>query len=248
MLKNKLCKSIIAVIVAVVVFLPSVMYIGSLDSYAGDEYKIYAEDGDIRSYVTGEGTYFDAHRSFYRDSGGHVVYCLQSGMMGASVSGTTGYVENQAEISSNKSLMDNIRRITAKGYPSQFDTYAIGGSDKNPVYKTGLMIDGNIYECTKEEARAATAFAIHRKMIEYGKDNPDAAIGNNETILSYKNGMSAVNDVIGIHERLMKETEAGEAVIYMEWAVKGVTEAMKRRITLSHVRVMQMTACASMHI
>lgn len=220
MLKNKLCKSIIAIIAAVVVFLPYVMQTGVLNPRAGDEYKIYAEEGDIRSYVNGEGTYFDARRSFYRDSAGQVVYCLQSGMPGASVSGTSGYVENQAEISSNKELMDSIKKITERGYPSRFDKYAVGGSDKAPVYKTGLMLDGGIYECTEGEARAATAFAIHRKMIEYGIDNPDAAIGNNETILSYRNGMSAVNDVIEIHERLLDDAEDGDAAIYMEWAVK----------------------------
>lgn len=219
MLKNKLCKSIIDVLVSVAAFILLVVAMGFINSYAEEDYKIYAEEGDIRSYITGEGTYFNSHRSFYRDSKGQVVYCLQSGVVGASTSGTSGYRESNAPILSSDTLVNNINNIVANGYPYRFGTYAVGGTDKEPIYKTGLLIDGNIYICTKEEARAATAFAIHKKMSEFKSINPDAAAGNDETIINFKNGSLATNNVADMSRILLEAGKINNEVLEINWSV-----------------------------
>lgn len=216
-MKNRLCRLLFGIFAACVIILSAMCRQENSDVLAVEEYKVYAEEGDIRDYITGHGSYFDVKHSFYRDSNGNVVYCLQSGMRGADITGTTEYQAGNAAILSSSALFDRISEIVARGYPSQFGTYIVGGTKMTPEYRTGLLIDGTIYKCTAEEARAATAFAIHRQMFEYQRVNPEAAIGNDRIILDYNNGAKSVNDTSGIQELLIKQGNDNEASIVINW-------------------------------
>ena len=217
MMKNRLCKSLLCAILMGLLLFSAIYGRFNAVSYAADEYKIYAEDGDVRDYITGHGSYFDVKHSFYKDSDGKVVYCLQSGMRGADESGTSGYQNGDADILLSQTLVNRVNEVVSRGYPSRYGTYIVGGTKAAPVYETGLLIDGTIYKCTAEEARAATAFAVHRQMIEYQKVNPEVVIGNNKDIVDYENGKLAVNDVVNIQEQIFKEGNNEKAYITIEW-------------------------------
>lgn len=216
MCKNKLCK-VLFFVCGILIF----VFTGLLNfknTAASESCIIYSEGGDFREYITGAGTYFDWIRAFYVNGNGQVAYCTQSDQIPA-VGVDNVYTPDRGAICNSNYLHRAVTAIASNGYPLKYGTYIVGGDMKNPEYKTGLIIGKTIYECTDEEARAATAFAIHRRIIAYRGIDDNAASGNNVTITDIANGKNAVHDVVAIQNTLYSNTD-NEYAVTLEWAVK----------------------------
>ncbi len=215
MVKNKLCKYYAVVLVFFIVV--CVLTTDVLPTLAEDGYKVYAEDTDIREYIGGTGTYFEREHPFYKDSARNIVYCVQGGVAGANKNGISGYTEGNAEIIKSPELVDRLNRITSLGYPNNYSQYVVGGTTDNPIYLSGLLIEGEIFQCTEYEARAATAFALHKLMIDNKVSYPDATFGNDITIDSYVKGNASACDIAALVDKLYSAKPNDEASIKIQW-------------------------------
>ena len=216
MYKNKLCK-VLFFLCGILIFVVAGLC-NMKNTAASESCIIYSEGGDFREYITGTGTYFDWIRVFYVNGNGQVAYCTQSDQTPA-VGVDNVYTPNSGAICNSNYLHRAVTAIASNGYPLKYGTYIVGGDMKNPEYKTGLIIGKTIYECTGEEARAATAFAIHRRIIAYRGIDDNAASGNDVTITDIANGKKAVHDVVAIQNVLYSNTD-NEHAVTLEWAVK----------------------------
>ncbi|MCM1172901.1 MAG: SpaA isopeptide-forming pilin-related protein [Clostridium sp.] len=215
MYKSKLCK-VLFFVCGILIFLAAGV-LNMKNTAASESCIIYSEGGDFREYITGSGTYFDWIRAFYVDGNGQVAYCTQSDQTPA-VGVDNVYTPNSGAICNSSYLHKAVTAIASNGYPLKYGSYIVGGDMKNPEYKTGLIIGKTIYECTSEEARAATAFAIHRRVIAYSGID-DAASGNDVTITNIANGRNAVHDVVAIQNVLYSNTD-NEYALTLEWAAQ----------------------------
>lgn len=216
MYKNKLCK-VLFFLCGILIFIVTGL-LNIKNTAASESCIIYSEGGDFREYITGAGTYFDWIRAFYVNGNGQVAYCTQSDQTPA-VGADNVYTPDSGAICNSNYLHRAVTAIASNGYPLKYGTYIVGGDVKNPEYKTGLIIGKTIYECTDEEARAATAFAIHRRIIAYKGIDDNAAAGNDVTITDIANGKKSVHDVVAIQNALYSNTD-NEYAITLEWAVK----------------------------
>lgn len=216
MYKNKLCK-VLFFLCGILFFVAAELF-NVKNTAASESCIIYSEGGDFREYITGSGTYFDWIRAFYVNGNGQVAYCTQSDQTPA-VGADNVYTPDSGAICNSNYLHRAVTAIASNGYPLKYGTYIVGGDMKNPQYKTGLIIGKTIYECTDEEARAATAFAIHRRIIAYKGIDDNAAAGNDVTITDIANGKNAVHDVVAIQNALYSNAD-NEYAITLEWAVK----------------------------
>lgn len=193
-------------------------------SRAATSTVIYSEEGDCRDYITGTGTYFDWKRAFYKDGNNQVAYCTQSDRTPA-VNNETAYEKNTAAIYGSDELHKAITTIASNGYPLKYGKYIIAGTDDDPQYISGLIIGKNIYKCTRNEARAATAFAIHRKLLDYS--DSEHAAGNDVTILSVTNGKQAKNDIVELQEELYKNS-SGDYSVDIVWVKRNIDGTYKK--------------------
>lgn len=219
MLRNRLGKVLMSLF-GIMIFVVTGLF-NYQNTAASPSCVIEMEGGDYRDYITGTGTYFDWIRAFYHNGNGQVAYCTQSNQNPA-VGVDNVYTPDTGAICNSEELHKTVTSIASCGYPLNYNTYIVGGNMKSPEYKTGLMIGGTIYECTEAEARAATAFAIHRKMIEYTSIDSEAAEGNEVTITSISNGRSAVHDVVAIQEALYSGVAGADSQysITIQWVNK----------------------------
>ncbi len=216
MYKNKLCKVLFFLCAILICVFAG--FFNMKNTAASESCIIYSEGGDFREYITGSGTYFDWIRAFYVNGNGQVAYCTQSDQTPA-VGVDNVYTPDSGAICNSNYLHRAVTAIASNGYPLKYGTYIVGGDMKNPEYKTGLIMGKTIYECTDEEARAATAFAIHRRIIAYSGIDDNAASGNDVTITDIANGKKAVHDVAAIQNVLYSNTD-NEYAVTLEWAVK----------------------------
>lgn len=216
MYKNKLCK-VLFFVCGILIFVVAGLF-NIKKTAASESCIIYSEGGDFREYITGTGTYFDWIRVFYVNGNGQVAYCTQSDQTPA-VGVDNVYTPDSGAICNSNYLHRAVTAIASNGYPLKYGTYIVGGDMKNPEYKTGLIVGKTIYECTDEEARAATAFAIHRRIIAYRGIDDNAASGNDVTITDIANGKKAVHDVVAIQNVLYSNTD-NEHAVTLQWAAK----------------------------
>lgn len=209
MFKNKICKKLFLAFF-VMLF---VLYANEGYSYlkASESNVISMEEMDYRDYITGTGTYFNWTRAFYNDGNGNIAYCTQSDMT-PKINDPDAYVINDGIINKNDEIHKAITTILCNGYPVMYGKYAVDGRKGEAEYISGLIVGGKVYECTPEEARAATAFAIHRKMLDYVEDYKDIVRGNEATILTYKNGKLAVHDVVAIQDAIYNSTKYNHSI------------------------------------
>ena len=193
-----------------------------MNSYvnAAASITVYSIDGGVEDYITGKGTYFNGSHTFYKDDKGNVVYCVQAKRKGASSSGTSGYTEGAAAVSTSSVIVDALQTIAYRGYPANYRSYAYKGQWGSEAYKSGLLINGTFYECTEQEARAATAFAIHCQMIAIQGQYPDSTDGNEATITDYGNGAKASHDVKAIVDALLDYSGIDAPQIKIQYAKK----------------------------
>lgn len=197
---SKKKKSIITTVILIIL----VGCLGLQESVnAGSQLIVYAVGGNIEEYITGSGTYFNGSHCCYQDNRGNVVYCVQAGRKGAAAGGTGGYTEGTAIVNQSSDIVDALQTIMYRGYPANYRSYAVSGHWGKEIYQSGMLINGKFYECTPEEARAATAFAIHRQMIAIQQKYPDSTSGNEVTVKDYHNGSKAEHDVVGIADALV---------------------------------------------
>lgn len=223
MYKSKLCK-VLFFLCGILIFVVAGLF-SMKKTAASESCIIYSEGGDFREYITGSGTYFDWIRVFYVNGNGQVAYCTQSDQTPA-VGVDNVYTPDSGAICNSNYLHRAVTAIASNGYPLKYGTYIVGGDMKDPEYKTGLIIGKTIYECTGEEARAATAFAIHRRIIAYTGIDDNAASGNDVTITDIANGKKAVHDVVAIQNVLYSNTD-NEHAVALEWAVKNENGAFR---------------------
>ena len=164
------------------------------------EMKIYNSGGNICDYFDGEGSYFDVERNMYTDSQGRIAYCIEPDIIGAELEGTTGY-ESGADLQNDyPDLIKRLDQIANSGYPMAYIGYNLhNGNAVDTV--GGLVINGRFFECTVDEARAATAFSIHKSIYEYYLEQ-----GVNKSsyeILSYRNGTLAKHNLVEICEAML---------------------------------------------
>jgi len=217
MVNNKLCKYYMVILI--ICFVLCVIGTDAMYVLADESYKVYADDEDIREFIDGTGTYFDKAHPFYKDNEGNVVYCVQAGIAGADKNGISGYNEGGAQIIKSPELLEKLNHITSLGYPNNYSQYAVGGTNDSPIYSSGLLISGEILKCTEDEAHAATAFAIHKLMVDNKSIYPEAAYGNDITINSYVNKSTASCDMVKIIDKLYSLEGKGEASINIEWVI-----------------------------
>ncbi|MDE6025748.1 MAG: hypothetical protein K2G45_09880 [Lachnospiraceae bacterium] len=216
MVKNKLCNKLLAL--CGILICAAVIFVSVTCLDASESNVIFSEGGDFRNYISGTGTYFDWVRAFYKDGNDRVAYCTQSDKAPA-VEDDEAYTINGAVIVGSEHIHKAITAIACNGYPLKYGKYAVKGSKKNVDYKSGLIIGDKFFECTEDEARAATAFAIHRKMLDYVETDQEYSEGNNVTITTIENGRDAVNDVKKIQDTLYKSSNV-DYKINMYWVEK----------------------------
>ena len=182
-----------------------------------EEYSIRRTDTVLSDFYSGTGKYFEATHNKYEDTYGNVCYCLQSTVIGPLPEGTAGYTPGTAWLERDRNVVNEIKGIVEKGYPTQFVTAPIGGTRDNPVYVSGIIYADRFYPMTSGAAWAVTSFAVHRRMRQLVEQGNIAAYGNNLEI-------GEVNDLTGYNlaevEQCLNSGVDVDNGITMEWLNK----------------------------
>ena len=181
------------------------------------EYGVTKTQGEIKSFFTGSGSYFEATHEFYKDTEGRAIYCIQCSAPGPGDGTVTGYTENTARASANPDVVRILRGIADKGYPNQYKTVIVGGTAASPQYASGLIIRDSFLPMTQAEAQAATSFAIHSRMRELAVADVPGTEGNVYEMENVSNASG--KDLLSVAMRL-KDGTACENRIDIAWVKK----------------------------